>query len=165
MIPRRGARPEWSFRCCNTGLLRTYCNRKSTTRQIYGLVAESRGQVSGAAPPPAPRPPRSARAGKQLPAETERAIVAEYKAGHVMKEIAARHSLHRVTGSELLDQTGTARWPKGMSSSQVDVTTRLYESGFSLISVGAQLGFNAATVRTMLLRHGITTLDSHGNPQ
>ncbi len=82
-----------------------------------------------------------------------------------MKQIAARHDIHRVTVSEVLDRTGTTKRPKGMSPSQVDIAVRLYESGLSLASVGAKLGFNAATVRTMFLRHGITTLDSHGNPQ
>lgn len=89
----------------------------------------------------------------------------EYQAGHMMKEIAARHGIHRVTVSEVLDRTGTAKRPKGMSQSQVDMAARLYESGLSLVSVGAQLGFNATTVRTMLLRRGITTRDSHGRPQ
>lgn len=78
-----------------------------------------------------------------------------------MKQIAAGHGVHRVTVSELLDRTGTAKRPKSMSPSQIDMAARLYESGLSLASVGAQLGFNATTVRTMLLRHGTTTRDSH----
>ncbi len=96
-----------------------------------------------------------------MPAETERAIAAEYQAGQTMKAIASAHRIHRVTVSEVLDRTGTAKRPKGMSPSQIDMAARLYESGLSLASVGAQLGFNATTVRTMLLRHGITTRDSH----
>lgn len=78
-----------------------------------------------------------------------------------MKQIAARHGIHRVTVSDVLDRTSTAKRPKSMSPSQVDMAARLYESGLSLAGVGAQLGFNATTVRTMLLRHGITTRDSH----
>ena len=92
----------------------------------------------------------------------ERAIVAEYKAGQTMKQIAARHNIRRVTVSEVLDRTDTTKRPKGMSPSQVDIAARLYESGLSLARVGAQLGFDAATIRTMLLRNGIGTRDSHG---
>lgn len=123
-------------RPCLVGLLRTYCNRNDTTRQIDGLVAEARSQTGVAPPRRAPHPPRSARTGKKLPDETEWAIVAEYKAGQTMKQIAARHHIHRVTVSEVLDRTGTTKRPKGMSPSQVDIAVRLYESGLSLPDFG-----------------------------
>lgn len=144
------------------GLLRTYCNRNETVRQLNGLVAEARGQVRSAAPRRVPRPPRSARKGKHLLTETERAIVAEYQAGQTMKAIAAKHGIHRVTVSEVIDRTGTAKRSKGMSPSQVDMAARLYESGLSLASVGAQLKLDATTIRTVLLRSGIAMRDSHG---
>jgi hypothetical protein len=76
-----------------------------------------------------------------------------------MKQIAARH---RITVSEVLDRTDTTKRPKGMIPSQVDVAVRLYESGLSLAGVGAQLKFDAVTIRTMLLRRGVKTRDSHG---
>ncbi len=88
--------------------------------------------------------------------------MAEYQAGQTMKAIAAKHGIHRVTVSEVLDRTGAAKRPKGMSPSQVDMAARLYESGLSLANVGAQLGFDATTIRTMLLRHGVVTRDSRG---
>lgn len=143
-------------------LLRAYGNRNETTRQVDGLVAEAQSQIRGAVPHRAPRAPGSARTGKKLPAETERAIVAEYKAGQTMKQIAARHDIHRITVSEVLDRTDTTKRPKGMSPNQVDVAVRLYESGLSLARVGAQLEFDAVTIRTMLLRRGVKTRDSHG---
>lgn len=151
-----------AFAVANVGLLQTYCNRNETTRQVDGLVAEARGQIRGVAPCRIPRPPRSARAEKQLHAATEQAIAAEYQAGRTMKEIAIQHGIHRVTVSEVLDRTGTSKRPKGMSPSQVDMAARLYCSGLSLASVGEQLGFDATTIRTMLLRHGIRTRDAHG---
>lgn len=144
------------------GLLKTYCNRNGTTRQIDGLVEEARGEIGGVAPQRTPRSPRPARAGKQLPAETERAIVAEYKAGQTMKQIAARHGIHRVTVSEVLDRTGTAKRPRGMNATQVSLAAKLYESGESLATVGAQLGFNATTVRIALMGVGVRMRDPHG---
>lgn len=91
--------------------------------------------------------------------------MAEYTAGHSMNEIASAHRIHRVTVSEVLDRTGTAKRPKGMNPSQIDMAARLYESGLSLASVGAQLGFNATTVRTALMSIGVRMRDSHGRPQ
>lgn len=108
------------------GLLRTYCNRNETTRQIDGLIAEARRQIGGVAPQRrAPRPPRSARAGKQLPAETEQAVIAAYQAGQSMKAIAALQGIHRVTVSQVLERTGTAKRTHSMNPSQVDTAARL----------------------------------------
>lgn len=144
------------------GLLRTYCNQDETVRQLDGLVAEARGQIRGAAPRRVPQPPRSACKGKHLPTETERAIAAEYQAGKTMNAIATKHGIHRVTVGQVLDRTDTAKRPKGMTPGQVDMAARLYESGLSLADVGAQLGFDAATIRMMLLQRGVKTRDSHG---
>lgn len=88
--------------------------------------------------------------------------MAEYQAEQTMKEIAARHGIHRVTVGQVLERTGTLKRPKSMSSVQVDQAVRLYDSGLSLASVGSQLGFNATTIRTVLLQRGIGTRDSHG---
>ncbi|WP_175955261.1 hypothetical protein [Schaalia sp. Marseille-Q2122] len=49
-----------------------------------------------------------------------------------------------------------------MSPNQVGIVVRLNESGLSLASIGAQLKFDAVTIRTMLLRRGVKTRDSHG---
>ena len=107
-------------------------------------------------------PPRSARAWKSLPAETERSIVAEYQGGHTMKEIAARHGLHRVMVGEVLDRTGTAKRPRGMNATQVSLPARLDESGESLAFFGAQLGFNVTTVRIALMGVDARMRDPHG---
>jgi hypothetical protein len=42
-----------------------------------------------------------------------------------MKEIAARHSIHRVTVSEVLDRIGTLKRPRGMNATQVSLAARL----------------------------------------
>lgn len=49
-----------------------------------------------------------------------------------------------------------------MSSSQVDIAVRLYDEGLSLANIGSQLGFNATTIRAVLLRRGVATRDPHG---
>ena len=87
---------------------------------------------------------------------------AAHKAGQTVKLITARHDIHRITVSEVLDRSDTTKRPKGMSPSQVDVAVRLYESGRSLARVGAQLKFDAVTIRTMPLRRGVKTHGSHG---
>lgn len=135
------------------GLLKTYCNRNGTTRQIDGLVEEARGHIGGVAPQRTPRSPRPARAGKQLPAEAERAIVAEYKAGQTMKQIATRHGIHRVTVSEVLDRAGTAKRPRGMDATQVSLAAKLYESGESLATVGPS---SASTLRRSVSRSWVS---------
>lgn len=88
--------------------------------------------------------------------------MAGYQAGQTMKQIATRHSIHRVTVSEVLNRSGTAKRPRGMSSTQVSLAAKLYESGESLATVGAKLGFNATTVRTALMSIGVQMRDPHG---
>lgn len=80
-----------------------------------------------------------------------------------MKQIAARHGIHRVTVSEVLDRTGTSKQPRSMNATQISLATRLYESGESLATVGAKLGFNATTVRTALINIGVRMRDPHGH--
>ncbi|WP_159622039.1 hypothetical protein [Ruania rhizosphaerae] len=79
-----------------------------------------------------------------------------------MKQIAARHGIHRVTVSEVLNRSDTAKRPRGMNSTQVSLAAKLYESGESLATVGAKFGFNAATVRTALMSIDVQMRDPHG---
>nr|WP_281278466.1 zinc ribbon domain-containing protein [Tessaracoccus massiliensis] len=48
---------ECSRKTLCVGLLKNYCNRNETTRQINGLVAEARGQFGSAVPRRTPLPP------------------------------------------------------------------------------------------------------------
>lgn len=82
-----------------------------------------------------------------------------------MKGIAAAHGIHRVTVSQVLERTGTTKRPHSMNPSQVDTAARLYEERLSLASIGTRLGFNATTIRAVLLRRGVATRDSHGRAQ
>lgn len=147
------------------GLLKTYCNRESTTCQLDVLVAAARRQRSESSLPLSVRTPRAPRKPKKLPADTERAIIDAYRAGQTMKQIAAEHHIHRTTVSEVLERTDTARRPKGMNSTQRTRAIHLYKSGESLATIGTKLGFHATTIRTMLLQRGVTTRDSHGRPR
>lgn len=78
-----------------------------------------------------------------------------------MKAIAALHGIHRVTVSQVLERTGTAKGTHSTNPSQVDTAARLYERGLSLASTVTQLGFNATTIRAVLLRRGVATRDAH----
>lgn len=79
-----------------------------------------------------------------------------------MKVIATLHGIHRVTVSQVLERTGTAKRTHSMNPSQVDTAARFYEEGLSLARTGTQLGFYVTPARTMLLRRGVKTRDSHG---
>ena len=48
---------------------------------------------------------------------------------------------------------------------QIDQMVYRYEAGESLAKIGEKLGFQPNTVRTQLLRRGVTTRDTHGLPK
>lgn len=78
-----------------------------------------------------------------------------------MKVVAAKHGIHRVTVSKVLDRAGAEKRPKGMRPNRVDIATPFYKFGLSLASLEAQLGFDATTIRTKFRRRSITMRDSH----
>lgn len=140
------------------GLLRTYCNRNETVRQLDALVAEARASTGR----PVPTRPAAPRGHRKLSARTKQEIVDRYEAGERVVDIAKALSLHKVTVIDHLDRANVERRPRSMSETQIDDAVRLYASGLSLASIGTQLGFNASTVRSMILRRGVKTRDSHG---
>ena len=143
-------------------LLRTYCNRNETTRQVDGLVAEARGQIGSTALKRSSQPPRAARLGKKLPADIEEKILEGYRAGRTVYEIAGEHGIHRVTASVVLKRAGVTMRRNPPSEEQVKEMIRLYNQGLSLQKIGDRLGFDASTVLNKLRSRGVRTRDSHG---
>ncbi len=139
-------------------LLRTYCNRNETTRQVDGLVTEARastGQI--------PRSRRSSPRGhRKLPARTRQEIVYRYQAGERVVDRAQALSINKVTVIDHLDRASVARRPRGMSDTQIDEAVQLYVSGLSLARIGERLGFSARTVQSRLRERGVRFRDTHG---
>lgn len=107
-------------------------------------------------------PPSSQRrAQPRLSGENTRQVIAAYKAGKTVYELATEYGCHRVTISAVLKRNGVSLRCVSPTPEQAAEMVRLYESGLSLAKVGRQLGFNASTVLAHLRNAGIQTRDAH----
>ncbi|MFV0463016.1 MAG: hypothetical protein ACK5MP_07490 [Nostocoides sp.] len=88
--------------------------------------------------------------------------MAAYVAGQHLADIIAtfdtmRHVIHR-----LVDEAGVARRISIPSPRDEDRAVRLYQAGDSLATVGHAIGFDACTIRRILMTRNIPRRDTHG---
>jgi len=89
---------------------------------------------------------------KKLPTVVEHAIIAEYRSGLTMNDIAHQRAIHRTTVAVVSDRAGISRRPKGMTAEQIRLAADLYGCGLSLAAVGSRLGSSASTIRAELMK-------------
>ena len=82
-------------------------------------------------------------------------IVARYEEGATVYEIAAEFGCHRTTVAERLKKSGIVMRLQSPGAVTIDSMESLYQSGFSYVEIGRQLGYSANTVRKYL-REGQT---------
>jgi hypothetical protein len=83
-------------------------------------------------------------------------LVQGYRAGLTVYELASQFGIHRETVSSVLEREGVQRRRRPLSTSQIEKASVLYESGWSLARVGAELGCDASTVWRALAKLGKT---------
>jgi|GEM_PF-1057899 len=88
-------------------------------------------------------------------------LIAEYRSGSTVYQLAARFGCHRTTVSECLKHHGVPMRMTRLTSEQIDEAVRLYESGLSSAKVGKRIGANAETVRQRLRERGVVMRDPH----
>lgn len=86
-------------------------------------------------------------------------------AGDTTYELGARFGIDRRTVSNILHQHDVPMRRRGLSPDEVDDAIHLYNLGWSLARVGADLNVDHVTVLTKLHGRGIPTRDSHGRPR
>jgi DNA-binding CsgD family transcriptional regulator len=99
---------------------------------------------------------------KRLESAAVDELVAAYRAGLTLRELAARYGVHRNTVRHLVGCAGVTPRYRALGPAEIAEATRMYASGMSLAAVGRLLGVHANTVRSALIKAGIRTRDSHG---
>ena len=89
-------------------------------------------------------------------------LVASYRAGSTLRELAARYGVHRNTVRRLVACAGVTPRYRALGPAEIDEATKLYAAGMSLAAVGASFGVHANTVRSALIKADRRTRDSHG---
>lgn len=131
------------------GLLLTYWNR-STEMEKFRELAKIMDQ-----------PVRSdiqinTKRAKRLSAAEKAELLAEYESGTLVRDIAEKFDVHRVTVSNLVEAAGMTPRSRGLGPQQVIEAADLYTAGQSLAKLGDRYGVNAETVRQALRRIGVT---------
>jgi transposase-like protein len=88
-------------------------------------------------------------------------MVARYKGGATVYELAAEFGCNRATVATRLKKAGVSMRLQSPKSEAIDSMVRLYASGLSLLEVGKQLGFCANTVRNCLRGRRVRVRDTH----
>jgi lambda repressor-like predicted transcriptional regulator len=108
--------------------------------------------------PQAGRPTRSVRppkqAQKRLDTEGVTELVAAYKAGGGVKDLAARFGIHRDTVHNVLDREGVLR-RRGLQPEGLSVAVCLYEDGWSLARLAVEFDVSPSTVNRALREAGV----------
>jgi DNA-binding CsgD family transcriptional regulator len=90
-------------------------------------------------------------------------LIASYKNGSTVYELAEQFRIHRETVSALLERQGIPRRGRPLSPAQIEQAAKLYDSGLSLAKVAPQLGCDPGTVRLALLKSGMRMRNNHGS--
>jgi predicted HTH domain antitoxin len=90
------------------------------------------------------------------------AVAAGYQAGRTIKELGAEFGIHSTVVSRILKEQGITLRLKPMSEKDVELAIELYQAGLSLMRVSEQVTKSPGTIRSELLRHGVSIRDSHG---
>jgi transposase-like protein len=114
--------------------------------------------VRGCTPPPTQRQRRLERPDQQE-------LIARYRAGDLMSDLAQRYGVHRRTVSAILKRHGVPTRASGLAPEQIQRAVLMYAQGQSLAKIGKQLGVDAGTVHARLREQDVQMRDTHGRPQ
>ncbi len=89
-------------------------------------------------------------------------LVAEYEAGATTNELVEQFKISKGAVVRLLHEHGVAMRRQSPTDEQAAEAVRLYGTGLSLAAVGSTLGFDAHTIRRVLLQAEVRMRDSHG---
>ena len=99
---------------------------------------------------------------KRLDVDEIEQLIAEYKTGSTVYQLAAKFGCHRTTVSECLKTHGVRMRLTRLTEKQIDEAVRLYESGFSSVNVGLRVGASPRTVVDRLRERGVVIRDARG---
>jgi len=99
---------------------------------------------------------------RRLDPESVAALVAGYRAGATVYELAERFKIHRTTVSDHLYREGVKMRGVGLDLAHVERAVSLYDQGWSVARIGSQLGANGGTVWRALRAQGVQMRDTQG---
>jgi hypothetical protein len=89
-------------------------------------------------------------------------LIKEYEQGALVKELAQRFGVHRVTVTALLQRHGVELRRSGLVPEVIPVVARMYSQGWSCARLGELFGADASTVWRALHAAGVKMRPSNG---
>lgn len=106
---------------------------------------------------PAPKQPQ-----RRLGPEEVDELVAAYRSGATLREVASQFEVHRTTASKHLERRSVRRRRRSLEPVERAEAIRLYEAGLSVAEVGKRLGFDGGTIWLALRQAGVRLRDTQG---
>ncbi len=131
------------------GLLRAYWNRGDEAkafRKLLKILDQSPRQDNSV---------RTRRARQLSKSETQQ-LLADYGSGMLVREIAAKFGIHRITVTNLVNVAGAPVRFRGLEPRAIKEASRLYkEEGWSLARLAKRYDVTPMTVRHYLLKGNV----------
>jgi hypothetical protein len=122
---------------------------------LPGAESMLRLRVKASSPRPAGGPKRPRQNQRHLRESEVEELIKEYEEGAMVKELAQRFSIHRLTVTAILRRHGVKLRRAGIAPEEVPAAARLYRQGWSLPRLGERYGVDTSTVRRALRIAGV----------
>ena len=133
-------------------LLQSYCNRVEATVRLQKLLIKAEKNT---AVRPTRRPSQSGKsAPKKLSAATNEAIIAAYRGGARVADLARQFGVNKWTINHRLTMAGVERNPHSMNEEQIQEAIVLRLEGLSFNRIAAQMPFSPNTIKNEVRQHG-----------
>jgi DNA-binding CsgD family transcriptional regulator len=109
-------------------------------------------------------PKRVSQPQRRLKPHQIEALVAAYRGGMTMRELAAAFGVHRSTVSAHLHQRGIAIRGRGLDDGHLPEAVHLYEAGWSSLKLGERFSVTPNTVLAALRKAGVRIRPAQGGP-
>jgi hypothetical protein len=116
-------------------------------------------------PQPTPAKRGRPRRARQLGSDEIQQLIAGYRSGSTVYELAEVFGIERRTVSAILHRHDVPMRRLGLTDDQVEDAERLYHQGWSLSRISDRIDVAADTVRKRLLERGVTMRDTNGRPR
>lgn len=131
-------------------------------QDISTKTAPSSQEPNGVPAPSGRRPARQPQ--RRLKQREVEALVAAYRGGLTMRDLARAFGVHRVTVSAHLRQHGVPIRGQGLDDKVVREAARLYEAGWSSWKLSQRFGVTPNTALAALRKAGVPIRPRRGGP-
>jgi DNA-directed RNA polymerase specialized sigma24 family protein len=98
----------------------------------------------------------------RLRSDQVEALIAGYRAGATIYELAAQFGINRKTVSRILHREQVQMRMTGLDEEQIQEAQKLHTEGWSLAQIGERLRVDARTVHRRLQERGVRMRDTYG---